>query len=428
MADQSITSPGADAPDGDDRPSATKPDAFAALRYRDFRRFFLAALASNSGSWLQGIAIPFVLHSITGSGGWVGASVFSMMLPMAIMGPWAGPLADRISRRKIVMVAQTIQAFIAFGYALAWWGGVREPMAYVGLSAAFGTVNGFGMPAWQAYVSDLVPREALQNAITLNSLQFNAARAVGPSVGGIVLALLGPGWCFAANSMSFFIVVFTLITLPPTPPGENADSREKPLTQFRLGLSYARQDPAIMTGYIAAALVAICGGTLAQVHLVLFAEEVFEVSEGYYGLLISAFGLGAIVMAPWLTSRAPRHRPSRVLVGGLIFYGVGELILTSTTIYVVGLVGVLIAGSSHITMATTTNSALQLHVSEAMRGRVMAMYLMVLTMGMPVGAIIEGPLADVVGVRTVVTVMGATLVVGGTWLLTSGRAANFDDR
>jgi MFS family permease len=368
------------------------------------------------------------MYEMTGSGAWVGVSVFALLLPMAIMGPWAGPLADRLSRRKIVMVAQGIQAFIAFGYALLWWGGVREPIAYVALSVLFGIVNGFGMPAWQAYVSDLVPRDALQNAITLNSLQFNAARAIGPSIGGIVLALFGPGWCFTINSLSFFVVVFTLMTLPPTPPGEMAESREPPLRQFRLGLAYTRTDNAILTGYIAAALVAICGGTLVQVHLVLFAEDVFEVSEGYFGLLVSAFGLGAIMMAPWLTRSAPRYRPSMVLIGALLAYGIGELVLSATPIFAFGLLGTLIAGCSHITMATTTNSALQLHVTESMRGRVMAMYLMVLTLGMPFGAIIEGPLSDAFGVRVVVSIMGAILIAGGLWLWTSGRAAYFDDR
>jgi MFS family permease len=410
----------------DEQTEPKKPDPYAALRHRDFRKFFLAALASNSGSWLQGIAIPFIMYEMTGSGAWVGVSVFSLLLPMAIMGPWAGPLADRLPRRTIVMVSQTILAFIAFGYAIFWWSGVREPLAYIGLSISFGIVNGFGMPAWQAYVSDLVPRDALQNAITLNSLQFNAARAIGPSIGGVVLALFGPAWCFAGNSLSFFVVVLTLHTLPPTPPGAIAESRESPLTQFRLGMVYARHDPAIMTGYFAAALVAVCGGTLVQVHLVLFAEDVFEVSAGYYGILVSAFGLGAIMMAPWLMHRAPLHPASKVLVIGLLFYGVGELILTSTSIYVIGLLGTLIAGCSHITMATTTNSALQLHVNEAMRGRVMAMYLMVLTLGMPFGAIIEGPLSDAFGVRVVVSVMGGILIAGGLWLAASGRAANFD--
>ena len=410
----------------DEQTEPKKPDPYAALRHRNFRKFFLAALASNSGSWLQAIAIPYIMYEMTGSGAWVGISVFSLLLPMAIMGPWAGPLADRLPRRTIVMVAQTIQAFITFSYAIFWWAGIREPLAYIGLSIVFGIVNGFGLPAWQAYVSDLVPRDALQNAITLNSLQFNAARAIGPSIGGVVLALFGPAWCFAGNAVSFFAVVLTLLSLPPTPPGAIAESGEKPLTQFRLGMAYARDDPAILTGYFAAALVAVCGGTLVQVHLVLFAEDVFAVSEGYYGILVSAFGLGAIMMAPWLMRRAPMYPPSRVLVAGLLFYGVGELILTSTSIYVIGLVGTLIAGCSHITMATTTNSALQLHVTEAMRGRVMAMYLMVLTVGMPMGAIIQGPLSDAFGVRVVVSFMGAMLIAGAFWLATTGRAAHFD--
>lgn len=399
-------------------------DSFDALQNRDFRKFFFAALASNSGSWLQGLASPWVMFEITESGSWVGVSVFSLLLPMALMGPIAGPLADRISRRTILLRAQPLLALVAMGFAVLWWSGVTEPLAYVALSLVYGVINGFAMPAWQAYVSDLVPRELLPNAITLNSAQFNAARAIGPSIGGVVLATLGPGWCFAFNAFSFLFVVVALLQLPPTKPSGN--SAEPPLTQFRLGYAYARTQPGIMTSYFAAALVALCGGTLVQVHLVLFAEQVFSVSERWFGVMVSAFGLGAIVMTPWLTTFAPKYRRSQVVVGGLIAYGLGELVLTSTKVLAVGLIGVFIAGGSHITMATTTNSTLQLQTAEAMRGRVMSMYLIVLTLGMPIGAIIEGPLAERFGPRPVVTGMGSLMIAGALWMWFSGRAASFD--
>ncbi len=399
-------------------------DSFDALQNRDFRKFFFAALASNSGSWLQGLASPWVMFEITQSGSWVGISVFSLLLPMALMGPIAGPLADRISRRTILLRAQPLLAVAAMGFAVLWWTGVTEPLAYVGLSLVYGVINGFAMPAWQAYVSDLVPRELLPNAITLNSAQFNAARAIGPSIGGVVLATLGPGWCFALNAFSFLFVVVALFQLPPTLPSGN--STEPPLRQFRLGYAYARTQPGIITSYFAAALVAVCGGTLVQVHLVLFAEQVFSVSERWFGVMVSAFGLGAIVMTPWLTTFAPKYRRSQVIIGGLIAYGVGELILSSTKVLAVGLVGVFIAGGSHITMATTTNSTLQLQTAEAMRGRIMSMYLIVLTLGMPIGAIIEGPLAERFGPRPVVTAMGSLMIAGALWIWFSGRAATFD--
>lgn len=396
-----------------------------ALRVPAFRRFFFAALVSNSGAWLQGVAIPYVMFEITGSGAWVGASVFAQMLPMALMGPVAGPLADRIPRRRILIVTQFLLAVAAAGHAVMWWADVRSPGAYLAASVLYGTVNGFNMPAWQAYVSDLVPRELLMNAITLNSTQFNAARAVGPSVGGVVLATGGPGWAFAGNALSFVAVLITLVSLPPGQAHPGGDT-EPALRQFAQGMAYAWSQPGIITGYIAGGTVAFLGGTLAQVHMVLFAEEVFEVSEFRYGLLVSGFGIGALLVAPWLAAVGPRFPKSTMLVAGLTLYGVAELVLVSTTIYVIGVIGVVLAGAAHLTMATTTNTTIQLLVIEAMRGRVMAMYLMVFTLGMPVGAVIQGPAADAFGPRTVVLMMGLGMLAVTAWLVVSGRARTFD--
>ena len=232
------------------------------------------------------------MFEITGSASWVGASVFALMIPMALVGPLAGPLADRRSRRQILLVAQALLGLIAIGNAVLWWTGVREPLAYLAVNAIYGTVNGFSLPAWQAYVSDLVPRESLMNAITLNSTQFNAARAIGPSLAGVALATLGPGWAFFGNGASFLIVLATLATLPPTAPSPYAGRTDSQLRQFAKGWGYARNQPAIITGYIAAGLVAALGGTLVQVHMVLFAEEVFKVNEFWFGFLVAAYGVG----------------------------------------------------------------------------------------------------------------------------------------
>lgn len=364
------------------------------------------------------------MFKITESGAWVGASVFAIMLPMATMGPLAGPLADRMSRRRILLVTQTLLSMLAFAFALLWWSGQRNPWLYVGLMVGYGTVNGFNMPAWQAYVSDLVPRELLTNAITLNSAQFNAARALGPSVGGLVLAFLGPGWAFFGNSVSFLIVVLVLTTLPATVP--SGSRSESPLRQFAQGWRYARSHRGITTAYIAAGVVGMLGGTLAQVHLVLFAERVFMVDEFQFGMLVSAFGLGAITLTPWLASVGTTLRKSRLLVTGIAMYGVGELVLSATEIYAVGLLGVFIAGAAHMTMATTTNSTVQLMVDESMRGRVMSLYLVVFTLTMPLGAVIEGPLADEFGPRIVVATMGVLLLLSAAGLVVSGRAKSFD--
>ena len=401
-------------------------DAVSALKITEFRRFWFAGLASNSGGWLQGIASPFIMYEMTESGAWVGGSVFALMLPMAIVGPFAGPMADRLSRRKILLICEVILATIAISNAILWWSGIREPLIYVGVNIIYGVANGYALPSWQAYVADLVPRDYLMNAITLNSTQFNAARAIGPSIGGVVLASAGPGWAFFGNGLSFLVVFITLLTLPKTPPSPLAGRKDSQLNQFRKGWEYAKTQPTIMTGYLAAACVAVLGGPLVQVHLILFVENVFQVDEFKFGLLMSTYGIGAVMIAPWLAAYGSRIKRSRLLIGSLAIYGIGELLLTATKIFWVGVSGIFVVGCAHLVMATTTNTTLQLHVPEPVRGRIMAMYLMVFTIGAPLGSIIQGPLADKFGPRSVVTVMGICFLAAALFFVTSGKASSYD--
>tara|TARA_B100000073_G_scaffold348073_1_gene364895 strand:- start:1866 stop:3131 length:1266 start_codon:yes stop_codon:yes gene_type:complete len=401
-------------------------DAISALKIRDFRRFWFAGLISNSGGWLQGLASPFIMYEMTESGTWVGTSVFALMIPMALVGPFAGPMADRLSRRHILLVCEIFLGVIAISNAVFWWSGVREPLVYVGINIIYGFANGYALPAWQAYVADLVPRDVLMNAITLNSTQFNAARAIGPSLGGVLLAVSGPGWAFLGNGISFFLVFFTLLSLPATAPSPLAGRKDSQLSQFTKGWAYAKTQKTIVTGYIAAGLVAMLGAPLIQVHIILFSEKVFEVGEFKFGLLMSTYGIGAVMIAPWLAAFGTRFKKSSLLVSSLTLYGCGELLLSSTEIYYVGLISIFVVGCAHLIMATTTNTTLQLFVPEPVRGRVMAMYLMVFTIGAPLGSIIQGPLADQFGTRWVVAVMGCLFIVAAFFFAVTKRAATFD--
>jgi len=331
-----------------------------------------------------------------------------------------------LSRRQILLVCEVLLGIIAISNAVCWWAGIREPLVYIGINIIYGFVNGYALPAWQAYVADLVPRDVLMNAITLNSTQFNAARAIGPSVGGVLLAVAGPGWAFLGNGISFFLVFVTLLTLPATDPSPLAGRTDSQLSQFAKGWAYAKTQKTIMTGYVAAGLVAVLGAPLVQVHIILFSEKVFQVGEFKFGLLMSMYGIGAVTIAPWLASFGTKFKKSSLLVSSLAVYGCGELLLVSTKIYFIGLLSIFVVGCAHLVMATTTNTTLQLFVPEPVRGRVMAMYLMVFTIGAPLGSIIQGPLADQFSPRWVVAVMGTLFLVAAGIFAISGRAATFD--
>jgi MFS family permease len=180
-----------------------RPARLTAFRYRNFSLFWTRALVSNTGTWVQNITVPFVVYQITGQAFWVGFTSFLQFLPIVIMGPVGGALADRYHRRSVILVTQTIQAGLALALFAAWVTDHQTLPVIIVLVALSGIVTGINIPSWQSFVSELVPRDVLLNAVTLNSTQFNAARAFGPAIGGIVLATLGVSWAFLINAVSF---------------------------------------------------------------------------------------------------------------------------------------------------------------------------------------------------------------------------------
>ena len=171
----------------------TRAGAFAALRYRNYRLMWISAIVSSTGRWFQVLAIPLIVYDLTGgSAAWVGLAGFTQLLPAAVLCPLAGAIADRYPRRLILIVTQSTQALVAILFVLMWFGGVRSPGSYVVVSILAGIASGLNLPAWQAFVSELVPRDTLMSAVTLNSAQFNMARMLGPSLAGLVIAQWGP--------------------------------------------------------------------------------------------------------------------------------------------------------------------------------------------------------------------------------------------
>ncbi|HAS12372.1 MAG TPA: MFS transporter, partial [Acidimicrobiaceae bacterium] len=221
-------------------------EAGAALRIPDFRRFWIGATISNSGTWMQNVTVPYVLFQLTDSATWVGLASFLQFLPALFMGPLGGTLADRYPRRTVLLVAQSALALAAVGLWLLWSSGVAEPWSITAMVALFGAIAGTSIGAWQAFVSELVPRHLLLNAVTLNSAQFNAARAVGPALGGLVLGTLGPSWAFGLNALSYVAVLFALATIHPAPV-ERAPRSGSVLGDLRETAAYVRNMPGIAT-------------------------------------------------------------------------------------------------------------------------------------------------------------------------------------
>src|SRR5437899_3391055 len=230
--------------------------AGAAFAFRDYRLFWGGAVVSNIGTWMQNVTVPYVLYQLTHRGTWVGLAVVAQILPSLLLNPLSGSLADRFSRRELLRVSNVVQAITAFGLWAVWVTGTRSPVAILALVAVGGTAAMVTQPAWQALVPDLVPDEHRMNAITLNSAQANTARAVGPALGGVVLATLGAGTAFLVNGISFVAVIIVLSVVRP-PDRHVGALHGRVLQQYREAASYARHNAVLLEALIFTALV--CG-------------------------------------------------------------------------------------------------------------------------------------------------------------------------
>ncbi len=387
--------------------------AFGALRHRDFRLFWIAALASNTGTWLQGIAAPFVLYRITGSTTWLGIGAFCSFAPSVVLGPLAGSLADRIPRRQIVLVCQSISMAVAVGLWALWSFDLMNPVAVVGLLFVSGCASGINLTSWQAFVPQLVPPDSLPQAVRLNSFQFTLARALGPALAGVVLSQFGPGANFAGNALSFVLVIVALLMVSPRPldlPPPSGRVRD----QFRAGLSYVRAQRALLVAVLTILLVGCCGMAVIQLTPAIASQQ-FGVGRAAYGFLVSSYGLGAIGGSLIVSIAGERLRKSSLTTLGLALFGVGVMVLGVSSLYVIGLLGTFVMGIANASVGMSLNTAVQMRVAEAFRGRVMAVYLMCLMGGVPLGALVLGRVASVfsleaalIGAATVLLLAAAT--------------------
>jgi MFS family permease len=389
--------------------------AVRAFRHRDFAIFWTGALASNTGSWVQNLAVPFVLYELTSSAFWVGLATFTQFVPAMLLGPLAGSIADRFDRRRVLFATQSMMALSAIALWAAWAGGLRDQVAILALVTLSGIFAGINIPSWQSFVNDLVPREDLLSAVTLNSLQFNAARALGPGIAGILLASLGPSWAFFLNAASFVFVLVALALVRTRQAPRTSALTGGFLRQFRRAMTYTRAQPGILIGIVVAVLVGALGNPVFQ-FTVIFAAEVFTVGPIGLSLLNVALGLGAVLAAPLVSGWDEVLSRATLVRWALLGYGVALIAFAVAPVYVVALVALVFVGGGFLAVISATNTAVQVIVADHMRGRVMALRIMAFTGAYPLGALAQGALSDVVGPRATVAGAGALLLGAGLWL------------
>ncbi len=400
---------------------------FAALAYRNYRLFFVGQLISVTGTWMQSLAQSWLVVDI------LNASAFQLGLvnvfqfgPVLLLGIPAGLLADKIPKRNLMVGTQTIFGLLAAILSFLVFTDRAELWHVYLLAGIFGITNAFDMPARQAFVSEMVGKDALMNAIALNSAMFNTGRILGPAVAGVILATFGPAICFAINAVSYLAVISGLLMMRITKKvKQNAGSA---LEQLREGVTFVRNSADIMRPIVMVATVGTFGMAY-NVWLPLLVTESFKADAGTFGLLFSSMGAGSLAGA--LSVAFFGNEPSRVrmLIAGL---ALGTVIVSLATVASIPLpVGVgamllALSGFSASNAMAMANTIVQTTAPDELRGRIMAVYSTVFMGSAPIGALIAGTISDRFSVETsmffggtMVTIVAATLF----WLQRARRVA-----
>jgi MFS family permease len=386
------------------------PRVTRALRHRNYRLFFSGQLVSLIGTWMQQVAEAWLVYRLTGSAALLGVAGFASQIPVFLLATIGGTVADRSNRHRILVITQISSMVLPLILAaLVFTGHVRVWHVFA-LAAALGVVNAFDVPARQSFVVEMVGKEDLVNAIALNSSIVNGARTVGPAVAGVLLAAVGEGWCFLLNGISYIAVITGLLLMelparekPVHPPASFAHTVE--------GFRFIRRTTPIRDLLLLVGLVSFAGMSYS-VLMPIFADSILRGGPKGLGLLMASAGLGSLCGALTIASRSSVRGLGRVVAVSALVFGVSLAMFAMSRVFWLSAVLLLAVGMSMITQAASTNTLIQSMVPDALRGRVMAVYAMMF-MGMsPIGALVQGALAERIGAPYTLVIGGCLCVAG----------------
>jgi len=381
-----------------------------ALKYRNYRLFFTGQTVSLIGTWMTRVATSWLVYRLTGSAFLLGIVGFAGQIPTFFLGPFAGVWVDRWDRHRTLVVTQilsTLQSFALAGLAL---GGVINVTHIIWLSIAQGLINTFDMPARQAFVVQMVEnREDLGNAIALNSSMVNAARLLGPSIAGVIIAVSGEGYCFLIDGISYLAVIASLLAMTNLvrPP---AKQRKAIIHELKEGWRYAFRSVPIRSILLLLGTVSLIGMPYT-VLLPIFAKNVLHGGPHTLGFLMGASGIGALVGAMTLAARKSVRGLGRVVPIAAGIFGAGLIALGVSHVLWLSLVLMLIVGGAMMEQMAASNTILQTIVEEDKRGRVMSLYSMAFLGMAPFGSLLAGTMAAKIGAPRTVIFTGAVCIV-----------------
>ena len=393
---------------------ATLASSFRSLRHRNFRLYWSGQLVSLIGTWMQSVAQGWLMHRLTSSPLMLGLLGFFQFMPVTLLSLWAGTIADRVDKRRLLIVTQSCALLQAAALATAVSTGVVRPWMVLALAFLFGIFNAFDLPGRQSFLIELVGTEDLSNGIALNSAAFNTARVIGPAVAGVLLATAGEAGCFWLNALSYVAVIWSLLRM--NLPARAADaSPGSGLSRLREGVRYAWTTPPLRNLLLLLGFTAGFGFQY-MVLLPVYTRDILHAGPSVYGLLVSAFGIGSLLSAGLMTRRLTRWALRRQLQLGLVTAGVGMGAFAWSRWLPLTLAMGFLAGFGLILYVASCNTLLQMTTEDRYRGRIMGLYTMMFVGTAPIGALLSGSIAQRLGAPVATSFSALVLLGGALWV------------
>lgn len=389
------------------------------LAHRNFRLLWLGTFVSHTGDWMDTVALGWLVLMVAGSPvalGWLAAARGVPILLFTLVG---GAVADRADRRRLLLVTQTVAMALAALLGLLALGKAPALPAILGIAAARGITMSFNIPARQALVPGLVPREALAAAVALNSATFNVTRAVGPALGGLLVAWVGPGWAFLANAATYVPAIWALLAMDGVGTGPQAASPQAGAADARRGaglaadivegLRHVARTPALRAPLALALLPMVLGQPYITL-LAVVARDVLRAGPSAYGFLVAASALGSIAGAVWVGSRSAGGPKEKWQVRAIVLHGAALALFATSAVYALSLALVVLVGATSTAAISLAVTRLQEAADDAVRGRVMSLFF--LNRGLvPLGTLLGGAGAARLGASAALGLMGAAMAV-----------------
>jgi MFS family permease len=385
---------------------------FRSLRHKNFRLFVEGQSLSLIGTWLQMVALTWLVYKMTNSALMLGIVGFAGQIPMFVVAPFAGVLADRWNRHKMLLFTQSLALVQALLLTILVFLNVIQIWHIIALSIILGIINAFDMPIRQAFVFDMIEdhKEDVGNAIALNSSMVNAARLIGPSIAGILIATVGEGWCFLVNSISFIAVVVSLLRMKIKTKPKSA-KEFKVFEQLKEGFNYSFNFTPIKNLILLLALVSLVSTSLTLLAPV-FAKNYLEGGADTYGFLIAAYGSGALLGAIYLLNKKNVLGLGRLITIAVTIFGISTILFSVSRMFFLSTVLMFFAGSGMMLHIASTNTLLQTISEESKRGRVMSFYTMAFRGMSPFGSLIAGSLGTYLGAPSTLVLTGIISLMG----------------